>query len=62
MGVVGWLVDGAAMVNQVSLMATSYGPYSIQSRRLYRMINSPWYDFIPVHLSPELSFLKPRLM
>lgn len=28
MGAVGWLVDGAAMVNQVSLMRTSYGPYS----------------------------------
>lgn len=28
MGMVGWLVDGAAMVNQVSLMGTSYGPYS----------------------------------
>ncbi|MFY8162489.1 MAG: 1,2-phenylacetyl-CoA epoxidase subunit PaaA [Candidatus Kapaibacteriota bacterium] len=28
MGAVGWLVDGAAMVNQVSLMGTSYGPYS----------------------------------
>ena len=28
MGAVGWLVDGAAIVNQVSLMRTSYGPYS----------------------------------
>lgn len=28
MGAIGWLVDGAAMVNQVSLMRTSYGPYS----------------------------------
>lgn len=28
MGMIGWLVDGAAMVNQVSLMRTSYGPYS----------------------------------
>lgn len=27
-GVIGWLVDGAAMVNQVSLIQTSYGPYS----------------------------------
>lgn len=27
-GAIGWLVDGAAMVNQVSLMRTSYGPYS----------------------------------
>ena len=28
MGAIGWLVDGAAMTNQVSLMRTSYGPYS----------------------------------
>ena len=28
MGAVGWLVDGAAIVNQVSLQKTSYGPYS----------------------------------
>ncbi len=27
-GVIGWLVDGAAIVNQVSLQRTSYGPYS----------------------------------
>lgn len=27
-GSIGWLVDGAAMVNQVSLIGTSYGPYS----------------------------------
>lgn len=28
MGAVGWLVDGAAIVNQVSLQRTSFGPYS----------------------------------
>lgn len=28
MGAVGWLVDGAAIVNQVVLQCTSYGPYS----------------------------------
>ena len=28
MGAIGWLVDGAAIVNQVSLQRTSYGPYS----------------------------------
>lgn len=28
MGAVGWLVDGAAIVNQVMLQRTSYGPYS----------------------------------
>ena len=28
MGAIGWLVDGAAIVNQDSLQGTSYGPYS----------------------------------
>ncbi|NOT38470.1 MAG: 1,2-phenylacetyl-CoA epoxidase subunit A [Saprospiraceae bacterium] len=28
MGAIGWLVDGAAIVNQVALCRTSYGPYS----------------------------------
>jgi ring-1,2-phenylacetyl-CoA epoxidase subunit PaaA len=27
-GVVGWLVDGAAIINQVALCRTSYGPYA----------------------------------
>ncbi|EPJ49557.1 MAG: PaaA protein [Osedax symbiont Rs2] len=27
-GAIGWLVDGAAIVNQISLQGTSYGPYS----------------------------------
>jgi ring-1,2-phenylacetyl-CoA epoxidase subunit PaaA len=27
-GAIGWLVDGAAIINQVSLQRTSYGPYS----------------------------------
>ena len=27
-GTIGWLVDGAAIMNQVMLMRTSYGPYS----------------------------------
>ena len=27
-GVIGWLVDGAAIVNQISLTRTSYGPYA----------------------------------
>ena len=31
MGAVGWLVDGAAIVNQVSLQRTSYGPYTAKS-------------------------------
>ena len=28
MGVIGWLVDGAAIMNQVPLQRTSYGPYA----------------------------------
>src|SRR5215213_6540972 len=28
MGAIGWLVDGAAIMNQVPLCRTSYGPYS----------------------------------
>ena len=28
MGAIGWLVDGAAIMNQVSLTRTSYGPYA----------------------------------
>ncbi len=28
MGAIGWLVDGAAIMNQVALMGTSYGPYA----------------------------------
>lgn len=28
MGAIGWLVDGAAITNQVSLQRTSYGPYA----------------------------------
>ena len=28
MGAIGWLVDGAAIANQVSLQRTSYGPYA----------------------------------
>ena len=30
MGAVGWLVDGAAIMNQVPLQRTSYGPYARQ--------------------------------
>jgi len=33
-GAVGWLVDGAAIVNQVSLQRTSYGPYSRAMARI----------------------------
>jgi ring-1,2-phenylacetyl-CoA epoxidase subunit PaaA len=30
-GAIGWLVDGAAIVNQVSLQRTSYGPYTARA-------------------------------
>lgn len=33
-GAIGWLVDGAAIVNQVSLQRTSYGPYA---RAMFRI-------------------------
>lgn len=35
-GAIGWLVDGAAIVNQVSLQRTSYGPYSRSMVRICR--------------------------
>jgi len=35
-GVIGWLVDGAAIVNQQSLRKTSYGPYSRAMIRICR--------------------------
>ena len=28
MGVIGWLVDGAAIMNQIPLCRCSYGPYA----------------------------------
>jgi ring-1,2-phenylacetyl-CoA epoxidase subunit PaaA len=28
MGAIGWLVDGAAIINQVALTTTSFGPYA----------------------------------
>jgi len=36
MGSIGWLVDGAAIVNQVSLQRTSYGPYARAMVRICR--------------------------
>ena len=35
-GMIGWLVDGAAIVNQISLQRTSYGPYSRAMIRICR--------------------------
>ena len=48
-GMVGWLVDGAAMTNQVSLMRTSYGPYSRAMIRICKeeaFHNRQGYDII----------------
>src|SRR5512139_120160 len=36
MGAIGWLVDGAAIMNQVPLCRTSYGPYSRAMIRICR--------------------------
>lgn len=33
-GVIGWLVDGAAIINQVSLLETSYAPYARVLKRI----------------------------
>ena len=41
MGAIGWLVDGAAIVNQVSLQGTSYGPYSRAMVNMYGRKFSP---------------------
>lgn len=49
MGMVGWLVDGAAMTNQVSLMRTSYGPYSRAMIRICKeeaFHNRQGYDIV----------------
>ncbi len=35
-GAIGWLVDGAALINQVMLQRTSYGPYSRAMQRICR--------------------------
>src|SRR5574337_1067556 len=33
MGAIGWLVDGAAIINQVMLQRTSYGPYHKETQQ-----------------------------
>ena len=35
-GAIGWLVDGAAIINQVMLTGSSYGPYSRAMKRICR--------------------------
>lgn len=35
-GIIGWLVDGAAIMNQVMLQRTSYGPYARAMERICR--------------------------
>ena len=39
MGVIGWLVDGAAIVNQTMLAKSSYGPYSRANLRICKEEN-----------------------
>ena len=41
MGVIGWLVDGAAIVNQTILAKTSYGPYARAMIRICKEENFP---------------------
>ena len=43
MGAIGWLVDGAAIGNQVSLQRTSYGPYSRAMVRICKEESFPLY-------------------
>ncbi len=48
-GVIGWLVDGAAIVNQVSLQRTSYGPYARAMVRICKeesFHNRQGYDIV----------------
>ena len=48
MGAIGWLVDGAAIMNQVPLCRTSYGPYA-----------GPWYGFVKKKVFTSARVLKP---
>ncbi len=41
MGTIGWLVDGAAITNQVMLTRTSYGPYARAMHRICREESFP---------------------
>ena len=48
-GVIGWLVDGAAIINQVSLQRTSYGPYARAMVRICKeesFHNRQGYDIV----------------
>ena len=41
MGAIGWLVDGAAIINQVMLQRTSYGPYDALASMVWFTIAAP---------------------
>jgi ring-1,2-phenylacetyl-CoA epoxidase subunit PaaA len=44
-GAIGWLVDGAAIINQVMLTRTSYGPYARAMVRICKDADSlRWYS------------------
>jgi ring-1,2-phenylacetyl-CoA epoxidase subunit PaaA len=47
MGAVGWLVDGAAILNQVMLCRTSYGPMQEQ-----------WFVFVKKKVFTSVKVLK----
>ena len=58
MGAIGWLVDGAAIINQVMLTRTSYGPYaramvrickeeSFHQRQGYEIMLNAWLKGTP---------------
>src|SRR3712207_9092960 len=47
-GAIGWLVDGAAIMNQVPLQRTSYGPYArarSEERRVGKECRSRWSPY-----------------
>ncbi|MEO6133069.1 MAG: hypothetical protein ABIQ02_14575 [Saprospiraceae bacterium] len=43
-------------------MSTAPEPLKTEARHLNQLVNSPWYHFFWIQLSPQLSSLKPRLM
>lgn len=50
-GAIGWLVDGAAIVNQISLQRTSYGPYARGMVRICKeesFHQRQWYQIMMV--------------
>ena len=71
MGAIGWLVDGAAIVNQQSLRRTSYGPYSRAMVRIckeesfhlllvWSSVGHFGHDFITLALMKTFFFTNPN--